>query len=373
MERWNDAILNEARQRMDPEADALIRQLFAAGAVDNANQIFRSLQHNASGIPDNAPPFLQDWLRETDRLPSWYDHQKALAGQRLFQRHGMSVVMVLFNRALPETYLGAKGVQVLYRTHQLTKDPTRRILETAQLVFDVCEPGGFEAGGQAVRTCQKVRLVHAGVRYLLLHHPEIWNSSAWDQPINQEDAAGTIQAFAALTLQTLERMGLDFSAEERQGYMHIWKVAGYFLGVEERFLTDEYEEGLQLIALIERRQFRKTPEAITLVKALLSAEAELVPGKLLDFSIPAIMRWMVGEHYAEMLELPKTPGANLLMSALRLVEEVTDDLGDEVGIVRRMAAKFNRSLMRGLYEYNLKHRKVEFRISQHLSKEWGLT
>ena len=92
---------------------------------------------------------------------------------------------------------------VIYRTAQLYTNPRRRIVETSQMIIDVMQEGGLEPGGYGVRTAQKVRLMHAGVRHLLLQRD--WNP-AWGVPINQEDLAGTLASFSAMVLDGLMKL-----------------------------------------------------------------------------------------------------------------------------------------------------------------------
>lgn len=50
------------------------------------------------------------------------------------------------------------------------------------------------------------------------------------QPVNQEDMAGTLSSFSASVLHGLEWLGIKGSDEECQGYQHLWKYVGYYLG-----------------------------------------------------------------------------------------------------------------------------------------------
>src|SRR5436190_800161 len=81
----------------------------------------------------------------------------------------------------------AKAVKVLHMTARLETDAQRRVIETAQLLVDVMASGGLSPSGAGKRSAQKVRLLHAAVRYL------IGKSGQWDPalgvPINQEDLA----------------------------------------------------------------------------------------------------------------------------------------------------------------------------------------
>jgi hypothetical protein len=53
-------------------------------------------------------------------------------------------------------------------THRLINHPFRRIVETAQFVLDVMAPDGLGHSGRGVRSAQKVRLMHAAIRHLIL-------------------------------------------------------------------------------------------------------------------------------------------------------------------------------------------------------------
>ena len=69
--------------------------------------------------------------------------------------------------ALPLDYAAKNGVQVLVRTARMSENPNRRLVETAQLLTDVLSAWGLSKTGRGVRAIQKVRLIHAAVRYLI--------------------------------------------------------------------------------------------------------------------------------------------------------------------------------------------------------------
>ena len=67
-------------------------------------------------------------------------------------------------KSLPEAYVCANGAKVLYTTGRMTEQSgnlnvfTRRLMETAQFVINVCSPGGLSDTGSGIITAQKVRL-----------------------------------------------------------------------------------------------------------------------------------------------------------------------------------------------------------------------
>src|SRR6187549_451702 len=128
--------------------------------------------------------------------------------------------MLLCCYSLPSSYAARKGVQVLHRTAYLAKRPNRRLFETAQFIVDVLSPGGLGPLGHGQRTAQKVRLMHAAIRHLILHDPNTrWPADDLGVPINQEDLLGTLMTFTWLILDGLSRLGVRLTPQEQQAYL----------------------------------------------------------------------------------------------------------------------------------------------------------
>ena len=363
--RWIDEFLEPFAHTGDPDADAVVAKIFASGDLAEANALFRKIQHNRDGIPHLGLPFLQEWFRQTAPLPAWADLARARAGQQLFLRHAPAMAAALYNRSLPELYCGWKGVQVLALSSRMAKDPERRINETGQFVFDVGDVGGFEPDGRGVRSCQKVRLVHAGVRHLIRTRPHLWRPE-WDEPISQEHLAGTNLAFSSSTLEALQRMGLNFTRDEIGAYMHLWKIAGWYMGIDERLLTDDYEEALALAAQIRRRNYARSVEGVEMTKALLDHLQDLIPGERLDWIAAVTMRWMLGDEMADMLEVPITPLSSVVTGPFRVFNTVIDRVGDRSKLAAQAFSLFNRYFLRAMLARYRTVNHTEFQISPTL-------
>ena len=65
-----------------------------------------------------------------------------------------------------------------------------------------------------------------------------WKTDTWGQPVNQEDLAYTLLTFAYLIPYGLERWGCRWTLAEKEAFLHLWKTAGYLLGVHPTLLTD---------------------------------------------------------------------------------------------------------------------------------------
>ena len=122
------------------------------------------------------------------------------------------------------------------------------------------EEGGLTNGdGKGIRAIQKVRLMHAAIRRLILHPPpppsgippqtlrEVllrmhWNTEELGQPINQEDMAFTLLTFSYVILRSLKRLGIKVTNADAEAYLHCWNVVGFIMGVDRRLTAANFKE-----------------------------------------------------------------------------------------------------------------------------------
>jgi hypothetical protein len=292
------------------------------------------------------------------------------AGERVFWRYGPEIIMTLFCYGLPFCYAGAKGVQVLALTTRLFSNPTRRVIETAQMVVDVMAPGGLAANGRGVRTAQKVRLMHAAVRYQIATHG-LWNP-AWDRPINQEDLAGTLLAFSWVCLDGLRQMGFQLSADEADSYLHSWNVVGALLGIREALLPMHVAHAEALARAIQRRQYAACAEGQMMTQALIAMMQYHLPGNVFDAFPAALIRLLLGEEYADLLAVERHRMAEVLLGPWRHLFALKDDLMDDASVLRRLREIFSRKLIEGLMLVGRGGQRVAFRMPTELRQTWGI-
>ncbi|MHB1277423.1 MAG: oxygenase MpaB family protein, partial [Bacteroidia bacterium] len=220
----NDPVaLEKLRNECDPVADAVITEIMALGDLSQLQSVFDVLRHNNdikkadfSGLPDEVSKVVWEFFRIGETLPDFVDTEKIKTGESIFQRYGPEISILLLSMALPLCYSCRKGAKVLVMTGR-TLDPdknvdtlSRRLLETAQFVVYCMSPGGMSIGGMGITSSLKVRLIHASIRYFILikqTNPGGWDLEEYGHPLNQQDKAGTLISFSALTLYGLSRMG----------------------------------------------------------------------------------------------------------------------------------------------------------------------
>jgi hypothetical protein len=269
-------------------------------------------------LPAGLPPEAVRYLAGT-QPPPWADLQKLAAAHRFFVHFAWPISTGLHFSSLPQAYAAAKGARVLARTEQMTRNVRQRILGTAQFLFDVMERGALLPGGNGVRAAQKVRLVHAAVRYRLLRASPTWNTNELGAPVNQEDLAGTLLTFSLVPLDALDKLGFKVSNEEAEAWLHAWTVVGFFLGIDERLLPDEPTQARELMVLIRDRQWAPSPEGRALIRPLLSMLQQSFPGQVLPGLPVAMIRYLAGDRCADVLGLPPT---NWTLQALRAAERL---------------------------------------------------
>jgi|SRR5689334_11152834 len=131
-----DAILDAARHRGDPFADAVVAAIFKDGDTPAVAKLLSTLMKDDQQQPAALPPQVEEYLAKT-AMSLHRSPDSAATGEQIFAEHGPEILMLLCCYSLPSSYAAKKGVQVLHRTAYLAKRPNRRLFETAQFIVDV--------------------------------------------------------------------------------------------------------------------------------------------------------------------------------------------------------------------------------------------
>jgi ER-bound oxygenase mpaB/B'/Rubber oxygenase, catalytic domain len=381
--RWTDALLDRMRELGDPVADTPVAAVLERGGVDAVNAIMQTLVRVDQPVPEQLPDELRDYLAKTLPLPEWADMRKIQRGQQLFETWGIEIALCLFCASLPSSYAAAKGVKVLYLTAQLDTNTRRRVMETGQFLIDVLTAGALDEHGKGRRTIQRVRLMHAAVRHLIKarneQKPGLWDAD-WGTPINQEDLAGTLLSFAYVVVDPMRRLGAHIPVEDVDAYLHLWNVIGHLLGVRDELMVRDITDATALVDAIRRRQFRASPEGQDMTDALLRLLDELTPVHRFDDIIPPMIRHLVGDETADLLDVPHSDLADEIARFDRVAKRFYVDVfghGDRDSaryqMVSRLARPFGRDLLRALFMLERGGDRAAFAIPDHLARSWELS
>jgi hypothetical protein len=307
-----DADLDELQWVADPHADEAVAAILGPGSdeagmparmrrVDDLNAIIRTWQDNAGVAAWRANPSqaalgiaepLQKYVTAAQPLPPWADRDRIARAEKMFTDYGAMSVTMLFCASLPECYVVPDLAAVLHATGQLEERAEHRIRTTGAMIFPVMMAGGLtQPGSSGIAQILKVRLIHAMVRNLILRdspdaavarmrsmndanapnlipplaavqptdsmcralHVHGWDLKACALPNNQEELAYTLLTFSYVFVRGMRRIGIKFTAEQEQDYLHTWNVAGHFLGIRRELMVDTMEQAAALFARMQAR------------------------------------------------------------------------------------------------------------------------
>jgi hypothetical protein len=310
MTEWNDDFLDGLRQHGDPDADAVVSDLFTG--TGDATTAFRALvvqQNEATN------PIFATFLEQKVEMPDWVEPEFVAAGQERFARWGAHVFTALYAAALPSAYACWRGVQVLGLTARLETDTKRRLNETAQFHLDVMEPGGLEPGARGYADVRHVRLMHAAVRWLIENDPRVAWDPSWGTPINQEDLLETLLTFTEIVFEVFDRTGVAYTDEDANAYLHAWSLIGFYLGVRPDLLPLTRAQTSVLMPMVRRRQFGPSDPGRELMAALLEQASRLAPPGLRGLPASTV-RYYVGDETADLLAVPPAGWTELMFRPL---------------------------------------------------------
>jgi hypothetical protein len=356
---WSDELLAELRAQADLDADDLVGRFYAShpdiGDPSHlVRRMVRSLRLNDDGETPN--PFA-DYFSNRDALPDWTDRAVVRAGQEFFEDRSAEIGNALFCASLPEAYGAAHGVHVLAITADLVTDTRRRIAETGQFLLDALTVGALEPGERGYRAARGVRLMHAAVRYMVLHDRKVqrdddpgvqqldcatfvprW-SSAWGAPVNQEDLLGTLLTFTWRVFASLEVVGDGASTEDKEAYLHTWSVIAHLLGMRPDLLPLHVEDVEILHPLLRRRLQGESCAGRVLTKALVDTLHVTMPGPA---ALPECqIRAFIGDEAADRLGVPRAGWPARLFGPLRTMHRLERLTGLPV-LTRRLARGMHR-------------------------------
>ena len=378
----------------DPLADAVIREIYDdERSVTAVNNLLNLMVRHDVAPPDELPPAARRYFQASAELPPWIDEAAITKGEEVFMRYGLLSLASLLCASLPACYAMRNGVQVLGITQQLGAHTYRRIFETAQMVIDVMARGGLSAGGRGVRSSQKVRLMHAAMRYLLTVDPgavdgalrderslagamvsKVWNPS-WGTPINQEDMAFTLQTFSTVMLTAWDRLGVLLDPAEREAYYHCWRVVGHLLGIDESLNPPTAEAGQGLFEAIRAHQAGSTAQGRTLTRALAQTVAQTLDVPFSGEAVTLLTRHLAGDATADLLGVPESStigslALNALTITVRATSALQEGVGDEIPVVHRISAWVGQRVVERIARIDRGGARL-FHLPTELREEWG--
>lgn len=356
------SVLRQKMHNADPVADRVASLIAKHGAhgdtlspLKAVELLLRTPRFNASLLRELCPNHEEfthactEFLKATSALPKGHSDADIAAGNRLFEDNAVFGFVCLGCASLLECYGWDIEAEVLGITHGLVKNIDRRIPETAMYMLNVMtdkailEKGHTDASAGihpgedqtplGVRAIQKIRLLHALMRWLIKFDPKgagdvfegplkdnpfalmmqkDWPAKEKGQPISQAFLAGTLLTFSLTIINGMRRMLVPVSDVEARQYLHRWQVIGFKMGVDAELLAyfDNEKSANRLHAAMMDEFRGPTTEgklmAATLENYMIRNIVDRVPfHKVLQMDhMPRVVMWnLAGRNTCRVLDL----------------------------------------------------------------------
>jgi hypothetical protein len=318
-----------------------------------------------------------------ERWPSWANPDAVLEGQHVFERWGLMTGTSLFSASLPTDYTFHRGAEVLVRTQMLTRQPHRRVLETGQLILDAMKRGGLDPAAKGAVEVRHVRLMHAAVRYVLLH-PEVVNSpghevlAPWDHdrlfvPINQEQLLGTLFSFTITCLDSLERIGARLTEDDQESLVHAWNVVGHMMGIRDDLLPLNVADSRTIFASIKRLEQGESPAGAQLAQSLVELDQKMLhlPRPLRNYPATAIRR-LAGPDVGQLLQLHQSDWTGVFLDGFLGLNSVISKVLRAMPLLQPVPEFVGRRFMEAFEFLERTPGRGNFEIPKELKEAWGV-
>ena len=335
----------------DPLGDAVAAAMAEATPATQQRWLRLGLESGPDAIPD-APQPLLDLLAEAAVEPEWFDAASALRGCRAFHGNTQSFLAAFVASVLIEGFstLIAKSFNL---TGRLQDQGIRRLMENNRHLAEIFTPLGLEPYGDGWRLSVRIRLIHARVRRLLNASPE-WDRAAWGEPLSAAHLGAAAGAFSGLLLTRAAALGVRLSAEERAGFMMVWRRTAHLMGIPPALIVSDEEAARHLFSVARRCEPEPDVDCILLANSLVNS-APLVAGitdpakrRELATYIYRVARGLLGDELADALRFPRHRFAHVVP-------------------LLRLRTTVQRWARRAIPAYDRRCRKADFEILMSVS------
>lgn len=366
-ERWSDEHFSPYQSQGDRIADGVIQELLASGQIDGIHSVLDSIQRNDDPVSE-CPAVLRNYFEETAVLPSFANPDALRAAQDVFARYGLPMTLSLFCLVLPEGYAAPRPALALSFTRTMYDHTRRRIAETAQFLLDIVSPDAFGPEGRAIRSIQKVRLMHAAARFFVKRRPE-WPEEYGD-PISQEDLAAVAGGFGSETIRGLEKLGINLNESDREAYTHCWAVMSSMIGLDTELVARDFQDMDECVQSYKRRQWGPSKEGKELTASLMNMVNRQLP-PLLRGLPQAYLYYLMGPEGAEILGVRKNLQSRLLRPFIGLNSFINLSQHKSRRLAR-MIRSVTLGILQGVMVREIGDRPVKFYMQPAIRKAWQM-
>jgi hypothetical protein len=164
-------------------------------------------------------------------------------------------------------------------------------------------------------------------------------------------------------------MGISVSREEAEDYYYVWRVTGVMLGIREDIIPESLDDAYKLNDILIARYKGPSEEGIELTAELIDMYKDIIPGKIFDGIAPAMVRYVVEDEAADMLQVPRS-GWDKVMAAVPTVNKIFEKIEDHISPARFILDKAAWMMLKGSLRIYTGGEPQQYTIPADLKEGW---
>ena len=292
----------------DPLGDAMMEDLGQLSAEEASRLIEAAMQQEGEEVLKDAPASLLEFFRDADAIPEWVNFEEFSPGVRMFHRNSPVVLAAFVAGTLIEGFL-TNISKSFFITGRLRDQGIRRLGQNNRHIVEIFFPNGMQRHGDGWKLSVRIRIVHAQVRRLL-RLSEDWDYEAWGEPISAAHLGYAIAGFSARLLNHMKTLGAQYSDEEYDSFMAVWRYSGHLMGIPDTILYRDADEALKLLEIGAMCEPDYPLESVVMANALVNSAPLLVgitearDRQRLASYVYRVSRCLIGNEKADALHYP---------------------------------------------------------------------
>ncbi len=300
----------------DPLADAMMEDLASVSRQEQAI-LFQAMLHERDWDSlDDAPSSAKAFFEDTENVPDWVDFNSFIPGIRMFHRNSHLILGAFVGGTLVEGF-ATNIAKSFFITGRVRDQGVRRLRQNNRHMIEIFMPDGLTRDGDGWKLSVRIRLVHAQLRRLLGGSGE-WDYEAWGLPLSSAHLGFAITSFSARLLDHMKRLGADYTKEERDSFMSVWRYTGHVMGIPPSILFKDEEDARHLRKIGFMCEPPPSPESIVMANALVNSAplvidiTDPVERRTLAGYVFKVSRALIGNKMADQLMYPPDPSFGTL-------------------------------------------------------------
>ena len=292
----------------DPKLDPVMEELSCL-PTEQLHRFIRAGVEEQDEELRKAPRPLREFFANLEE-PEWLDYDAFRPGIRAFHANVDLMLVAFVTAVLVEGFstMIAKSLNITGRVAS-TK---RRLQQNYRHMMDIFFPGGLYRNGDGWKLSMRIRIVHSRIRALLNKSGE-WNREAWGTPVSAAHLGLAISVFSKRLLEYSQKVGANFTEEEKNSVLDVWRYTGFVMGIPETILYTDGEAAARIYKVGYLCEPPPDPDSVAVANMLIQAiptVADITDPKeqeKLTALAYRLSRALIGQERAEQFEFPKTP------------------------------------------------------------------